>query len=132
MKDWPRIRAQKKINYIFNSLLEKEYWYTLFEAVYRGKIDTWDYQWVYSIWKNGGCVITPGVNLVENIGHGRNPTHMSFRKLQTQPEQIKFPTVLLKDIHKQKRFDDFISKSHYGINLPMVVYQKAKFMLGKF
>lgn len=130
MKDWPRIKAQDKINYVFNSVLEREYWYTILESVFQGKIDTWDYQWVYSIWKNRGGAITPCVNLIENIGHGKNSTHMSLRKLQTQTEQMKFPAVLLKDRQKQNRFDNYISKSHYGINLPMVIYQKAKLLIG--
>ncbi len=38
-------------------------------------IDTWDYQWTFSQWKNNGFNIIPNVNLVQNIGFGENATH---------------------------------------------------------
>ena len=43
--------------------------------VYNGKIDTWDYQWSFSIFRNGGLTIIPNTNLVSNIGFGCNATH---------------------------------------------------------
>lgn len=40
-----------------------------------GIVDTWDIQWVYSVMKNNGIVITPNVNLVNNIGFNNQATH---------------------------------------------------------
>lgn len=53
----------------------QEYFQKLFEMVSKGKIDTWDYQWLYTCWKYGGLCISPNVNLVTNIGFGKDATH---------------------------------------------------------
>ncbi len=39
------------------------------------EISTWDYQWMYSVWKNNGICIIPNLNLISNIGFGVNATH---------------------------------------------------------
>ena len=49
------------------------YWKSMF---YESKnIDTWDYQWTFSIWENNGISILPLANLVKNIGFGINATN---------------------------------------------------------
>jgi hypothetical protein len=44
-------------------------------------LDTWDYQWVVSLWMNGLTSAAPKVNLVENKGFGPNATHTRFESL---------------------------------------------------
>lgn len=39
------------------------------------RIDTWDYQWIYTCWRHKGLSITPNRNLITNIGFGDNATH---------------------------------------------------------
>lgn len=51
------------------------YWRSAFFNTRNGLIDTWDYQWVYSVWKNNGLSISPQKNLVVNIGFDRHATH---------------------------------------------------------
>lgn len=46
-----------------------------FKQTQQGLINTWDYQWVYSVWKSNGLSIIPNVNLVSNIGFGEDATH---------------------------------------------------------
>lgn len=53
------------------------YWRQIFDAVSRGDIDTWDYQWVYAIWKAKGISVIPPHNLVESVGFGQSATHTS-------------------------------------------------------
>jgi hypothetical protein len=36
-----------------------------------GLVETWDYQWFFSMWKNNGLGVVPKVNLVSNIGYGK-------------------------------------------------------------
>lgn len=55
--------------------LSTSYWNKIFKTVKENKIDTWDYQWVYSIWSNKGRAITPYVNQIKNIGFNENGTH---------------------------------------------------------
>lgn len=38
-------------------------------------IDTWDYQSFYAIILNNGLTICPNINLVKNIGFGKDATH---------------------------------------------------------
>ena len=51
------------------------YWREKFEAVRTGEINTWDYQWVLSVWRAGGLAVTPVRSFVENIGAGPDATH---------------------------------------------------------
>jgi hypothetical protein len=52
-------------------------WISSFEDVKNGKIDTWDFQWQYTVWANNGLSILPNVNMISNIGFGIDATHTS-------------------------------------------------------
>ncbi|MCO5236772.1 MAG: hypothetical protein M9933_10940 [Chitinophagaceae bacterium] len=60
------------------------------------EINTWDYQWFFSILKNNGFAITPNCNLVINIGVRNSPTHKFLRDSSKEIsilEEIDFPLV---------------------------------------
>ena len=40
-----------------------------------GRIDTWDYQWLFALWAQNALAISPSTNLVSNIGVGEDSTH---------------------------------------------------------
>ena len=50
-------------------------WKRGFDSVYKGTLDTWDYQLVYMTWKFNLKTIVPYKNLVSNIGFGSDATH---------------------------------------------------------
>lgn len=52
------------------------YWTEVFNSVYEGKIETWDYQFVFACWIQNSLAILPNANLVSNIGFGEEATHM--------------------------------------------------------
>lgn len=56
----------------FDSKEEKKVWYKTFKAYSNGKINTWDYPWTYTIWKNQGVSIYPKNNMIQNIGLNRS------------------------------------------------------------
>lgn len=65
-------------NLIANILPDKKmqnHWLKLFQTVYDNALDTWDFQWVYTVWEQKGMSIIPNVNLVSNIGFGEEATH---------------------------------------------------------
>ena len=71
-----------RLNDLFNDFDEisndrrtKNHWIEILNQVKENKINTWDYQWVYSIWVNKGLVISPSVNMISNIGFGADATH---------------------------------------------------------
>ncbi len=58
-----------------NRPLAHLYWRQVFGRLTKGKIDTWDYQWILTVWRNHGLTVRPTVNLVQNIGFGNDATH---------------------------------------------------------
>jgi hypothetical protein len=68
MKDWPSRRESSQLDGLLGSPERVEQYRAAFDSVYYGRIDTWDYQWVYScLFQNGLCII-PKKNLVTNVG----------------------------------------------------------------
>jgi hypothetical protein len=55
--------------------VKRHYWSRLFRATSDGAIDTWDYRWLYSNWKNNRLTVIPNANLVLNVGFGNEATH---------------------------------------------------------
>lgn len=58
----------------FRSRLERQSFWPLFLNILEGQ-DTWDYQWLYTVLEQQGLCIHPVVNLVSNIGFGKEGTH---------------------------------------------------------
>lgn len=75
MKSFEQFEQQNQIkNNIHNERIQC-YWLNQFKNTFMGKIDTWDYQWTYTIWKNAGISVLPNVNLISNIGFNKDATH---------------------------------------------------------
>jgi hypothetical protein len=72
---WPRAYRERWLESIFDEPEELKKWEGVFDSLYRGQIDTWDYQWVFACWRQGGLSIQPNKNLVSNIGVGPDATH---------------------------------------------------------
>lgn len=51
------------------------YWFLIFRSLAAGKIDTWDYQWILTVWRNNALACRPSFNLVQNLGFGSDATH---------------------------------------------------------
>lgn len=65
----------------------------LISTVHNQNIDTWDAQWVYTIWKNHGRTIIPSINLISNTGFGLDSTHTRIiTKLSNRPSLEFFGT----------------------------------------
>jgi len=60
-----------------------EFWKSNLLKVRRGEINTWDYQWHYSIRKKRGLCVIPNKNLVKNLGVNRNATHTIIKTYAT-------------------------------------------------
>ena len=70
MKSWPRLREEGWLNDIFHDRKAARYWTRFLDLCHGKRIvpSTWDYQWLYSVWANGGLAVAPAKNLVSNIG----------------------------------------------------------------
>jgi len=65
------------------------YWKRIFWRMKNKEIDTWDYQWTFTMWYHQGFAILPNVNMIKNIGFGQDATHTvhedkKFSKLTAQ------------------------------------------------
>ena len=94
MKLWSKIRDGNWLKFILEEPRAVKYWSKIFQAVYDGYINTWDYQWTFACWLQSGLTVLPNVNLVSNIGFGTEGTHTKdirnpFANLPT--EKICFP-----------------------------------------
>ncbi|MBB5030454.1 hypothetical protein HNQ65_000008 [Prosthecobacter vanneervenii] len=75
MKEWSTLRNSTRLHQLCPEPFEAGWRHEVLEAVYRGEVDTWDYQWAFAKLRSGGLNIVPAVNLVSNIGFGEDATH---------------------------------------------------------
>jgi hypothetical protein len=75
IKSFAEFKEKETIKNILPDKKMQEHWLRLFQTVYDNKLDTWDFQWVYTVWEQKGMSIIPNVNLVSNIGFGEEATH---------------------------------------------------------
>jgi hypothetical protein len=116
LKDYPEFIENKIIEKVWNSQNVREYWLQCFNMVYENKLDTWDYQWAYNIWKHDGVCIAPHVNLVSNIGFGIDETHGSSSKSKTldRPiEAMQFPLIHPVSLNVDRAADDYENKNYF-------------------
>ena len=116
LKDYPEFIENKTIEKVWDSQNVREYWLQCFNMVYENKLDTWDYQWTYNIWKHDGVCIAPRVNLVSNIGFGSEETHGSRQKSKTvdRPlEVMNFPLIHPVSLKVDHAADDYENNKYY-------------------
>lgn len=94
--------------------------------------DTWDFQWQFSVWFNGGLAVSPGERLSGNSGFGPTASHTKFagfRGLNLHPRK-KIPSKyrdvnvtnsseLLEELHEAIIFG--IESSHLQVDFSMRV-----------
>lgn len=94
------------------------FWKSVFDRVYAdvSAVNTWDYQWVYTVWKKGGICISPRYTLVQNIGFGEYATHTPdtpewyFKLQRNSVNDCIHPLTVLTD----NAADSRISKLYYN------------------
>lgn len=75
LKSFKHHQDKRIFKRIFKQSFLVDYWLNIMSNLQAGKIDTWDYQWMYAIWSNQGVCVLPNYNLVSNIGFNNNATH---------------------------------------------------------
>ena len=111
IESYPEFKKFAKIeNYFLNKEM-RNFWVKKFDGVYSQKIDTWDYQWTYSILKNDGLSITPNYSLVTNIGFDEQAMNTKYDSYGfskfgiKEVEEIKFND--LKAPNKKADYENF-------------------------
>lgn len=124
MKTFPENKEKGFLNEIFLSKKARNYWLKRFEKAYNGEINTWDYQWTYSIFSRYGISILPNENLISNIGFGNQSTHtakMNNKMANLPISSITFPLTHPSKIKINTQADDYTFKTIFSPSL----YKKA-------
>lgn len=117
IQSFPAFLAGGQINNIFEDRYVCRYWMRVLQDVYDKRIDTWDYQWAYTVFSSHALSIIPNRNLVSNIGFGQAATHIKdhnykYAHLKAhQIKAIKHPAFMLPD----RSADAYTFTHHYGI-----------------
>ena len=113
---WPQVRDE---NWLFDILQDEQafrYWSATFQAMYEG-YDTWDYPWLFACYINQSLSILPNINLVSNIGFGKEGTHATDSNsiLANIPvEEMQFPLKHPPFIVRDTQADDFTERTFYS------------------
>lgn len=75
MAAWPEWKEKKLLARFLGDHRAVGYWRRQFDRAWSGKIDTWDFPWLFTCWRLGGLAITPTRNLVSNLGFRGDGTH---------------------------------------------------------
>lgn len=120
MREWEQLKKENFLSDLFTSKSEQLYWNNIYDHVINKEIDTWDYQWQYSIWKENGVNILPEVNLVSNIGFGEGGTHTGGRDSDSanlKTERLDFPLRHPSQIIPHQKADHYTFEKLYSPNL---------------
>lgn len=131
MAKWPRIRDEGWLADMVGNEREAAFWNKIFERVYRGKIDTWDYQWVFANWVEGRSTALPATNLISNIGFDANATHTTgdseLANLESHP--VMFPLKHPVGVIMNMQADAYSEKKCFQIPLAKRIRNKLAGML---
>jgi hypothetical protein len=75
LASWPAAKSEGVIESWCSDRYERSYWSEVFDRMYQGAPDVWDYQWNYACWTQNGLAILPSVPLATNVGFGAGATH---------------------------------------------------------
>ena len=94
--EWPDLRETNFLEKRLNTKRAVKNWRWNFDRIYKNEIDTWDYQFVFTIWINNMLTVMPTKNLISNIGFGPEATHTfdtSSQFSNNTSTDIEFPLV---------------------------------------
>ena len=126
---WPEWRSSEWLLDVGRgSKCFKDYWTQIFDRVHKSEIDTWDYQWTFSCWAQGGLTILPSCNLVRNIGFGQEATHTKSAnsRMELPLEGMVFPLTHPQKVIRDSKADEWTDKNVFGISNYNYFKQKLK------
>lgn len=126
IKLWPELKSTSWLFGILGNKAYVNYWVDIFDKVYSGEIDTWDYQWLFTNWAQNGLTIIPQENLVSNIGFGKDATHPTSREnrsLNIPHGDIDFPLNHPPYVIREYEADIFTMRNSYLIDSTNVIFK---------
>ncbi|NDY42305.1 glycosyltransferase family 2 protein [Dissulfurirhabdus thermomarina] len=129
MSSWPEFLTYG-FDHVFRSKMEKKYWKRLFNDMYEGRKNHWDYKMFLSMQINNMMTIIPSKNLVTNIGVGHDATNCRskgpFHCLPVQP--MDFPLSHPSGFYKLHFAEEFTERNIFSgsIRLKKRIARKIK------
>lgn len=119
ISSWKEIKEKGRVLELVGDAREVAYWTKIFERVWRGKIDTWDYQWGFANWERNRVTCLPSVNLISNIGFGASATHTKTQSdmANIPTGSISFPLKHPSEFKANQQADRFTFKKCYEISI---------------
>ena len=120
MKEYKTEKFAEVLKKVYRNKSLIKFWINIFNSISNHEIDTWDYQWHFTLLRFQGIAISPNKNLVTNIGFESCATHTK----EENPLMSNLPSYELNNIkHPQKiqiytKADLFTYKHIYGIVKP--------------
>lgn len=120
MKDWPDRRNSDWLGNLFpNDPDSARYWKVAFDQAASGRINSWDYQWVYTCWLNRGLTVVPRTNLITNIGNRSNDTSRKWQQRwgwmhEVSLGELPFDLIFPPEIEIEGPYDDWSDNFVYG------------------
>ncbi len=133
MKTFPDFMRSEQLQNILRDPQIQKKWQTDFQAMYEQKIDTWDYQWVYTIWSQRGMAVVPNTNLVTNLGFGADATHTTNADSllnSMKSEDIEFPLRHPNFFSVDEYADAFVEETMMQARLKDRIMNKVKRLTG--
>lgn len=136
LKDWPKQR-ETLLSSVSSYKPTVRFWKTIFNRMYKNKIDTWDYQFCYLLLKNKGKCIVPKVNLITNLGFGADATHTFNSQCESANRErfeINFPLNHSPHPESEIKINDFFDRNVFSSKffILRVINKLVKLTIGKY
>ena len=134
MKLWKNPLVKNGIKAIIPDPFQYLYRKYIYDISFEGKVDAWSYAWSFARLINSGLSIVPAVNLVKNLGFGKESSNTksrinAFSKLESVNMEfpLKDPEFVIADgLFDWKYFLKLAvySKFYSLINLPLILAER--------
>lgn len=111
--------------YFSKRTISVNYFKKIFDLLYKKKIDTWDFQWMFTIWKNDALAVLPKHNLVTNIGFGEKSSNTHYKNdLRANIKTKEIYTIKHPPEIKLSLSDKKIKKMYFSFNYLNIIKNK--------
>lgn len=134
---FPELMKKGYFEGFFSLEKEKNFRIDLFQKTYNNppSVNTWDFQWDFARYTQNGLSVVSNINLVSNIGFGKDATHTfnSDRKeanLKTKSLKfpLKHPPFVMRDYESDRR----TMESHFARPLSLRIKNRLKKILPSY
>ena len=130
MKLWSKAEVKNQIKDVLSDDKQYQLRKKRFEQAYHGQVDSWDAQWLFARLLQSGLAVVPAVNLISNIGFGKEATRTKSQsnELATLPlHSLQFPLIAPSVLKVDREYDhQFYLKAFKENSILQLISGKVK------